>query len=72
MAADVVSSTSPLRQIMRSLSNREKMSSIRRNVLVWFVFKDYRDVVPSCAGCAYMYAILHPNKLSAKFNPMFE
>lgn len=28
MAADVVSSTSPLRQIMRSLSNRENISSL--------------------------------------------
>lgn len=27
MAADVVSSTSPLRQMIRSLSNRENMSS---------------------------------------------
>jgi hypothetical protein len=52
MEADVVSSTSPLRQTMRSFSNREKMSS------VWI---DQCLLRRNCVSeLLYKCAILHP------------
>lgn len=39
MDAEMVSSTSPLRQMMRSLRSREKMSEVCQEPLVWSVTK---------------------------------